>query len=236
MEFSKNPLESWLDRFSKYVRNNLKVFLLSILLALGLISLITGYFFYKNILQERAHKSLVSAVKYFDAPVVKDALESQKLNLDSTFFATDKEKWTKVEQVFDSAYQDNKRSDIAPIFLAYKSEALLNLGKQKEAISVLKDVVRLIPDSAAKFYYELKLALVKIDTREKALVDQGIATLERIAMDKRNYADDMALYRLGEYYYFNKNFSETKNYWNQLTLKYGKTSNKSSWPVIIEFA
>jgi len=96
----------------------------------------------------------------------------------------------------------------------------------------------------------VKLALMYMDTASNVLKDQGLKILDgftdthnfiptvresgllksiRVSGDK-NYVHDLALYRLGEYYWLTKNFKLARNYWNRLTLQYGKsTKTPSVW-------
>ena len=52
--------------------------------------------------------------------------------------------------------------------------------------------------------------------------------LKRMAEQDDTISHDTALYRLGEYYWHIKNFKESRNYWNQLLLKYGKSEKYPS--------
>jgi hypothetical protein len=163
-------------------------------------------------------------------PIRTDAKKEEIQQASRKFFISHKEKWTEVERVFDDAYQKNKGAGIAPIFLAYKSEALLNLGKRDKAIESLNNAVSYMNKRCAtRSYYKMKLALMEIDSDNKTLQAKGLQRLKSIALDQNSYAQDMGLYRLGEYSWYKKDFSEAKNYWNQLLLKYGKKTKKPSW-------
>jgi len=197
----------------------------------AIIVLAVGYSFYMNSLQRRAHRSFVDALKYFDAKVIgKEEVKEDFLNLDEFTFRTPEEKWNKIAQIFQQGYEQNRGAGIAPMFLAYQSQALLNLEKPVEAINVLREAIRLMSGSVLKTYYRVKLALMQIDIENKDMIDEGVFTLKEISLDQKNPAHDMVLYRLGEYYWNVKNFDEAKNYWNQLILKYGKSAEKpSTW-------
>ncbi|MCK4651038.1 hypothetical protein KAT08_02560 [Candidatus Babeliales bacterium] len=229
MEFAKNPLLVWLRRAYNYALSHKKEFFIGILLVITLIFLFIGYGYYKSRIQRKAHKSFVKALKYFNMPIRKDE-ESKELDFNKSFFASEKEKWIKVEKVFAKGYQDNKRAGIASMFLVYQSEALLNLGKIIQAIDILKKALGIMDKSSVSYsYYNVKLALMHIDSNEKELKEKGIESLKQIVLDQNSPAHDMVLYRLGEYFWHEKNFDETRNYWNQLILKYGKTAKKPSW-------
>jgi tetratricopeptide (TPR) repeat protein len=230
METVKNPLAEFLRKAYDYMLRYKKECLIGAVVVIGLIILVIGYGYYKEGVQRRAHKDLVRALKYFTMPIRTDAKQEEIQQVGRKFFISGKEKWTEVERVFDDAYQKNKGAGIAPLFLVYKSEALLHLGKREKAIEVLSNAVGYMSKGfASRSYYEIKLALMEIDSDNKAFQMQGLQNLKSIALDQDNYAQDMGLYRLGEYFWYKKKFSEAKNYWNQLLLKYGKKTKKPSW-------
>lgn len=211
MDISKNPFLVWVTKTQDFILKYKKEFIIGLI---ALVILILGsifYYFYKDSVQKRAQRDFVSCVKFLDAKV-----DSQV------------EKWTKVEQVFKKGYQDNKGSGLAPIFLAYQADALLKLDKAKDAVEVLQKAVSMLSSSALKSYYQVKLALVKMDLKDQESLNQGLEILKNIALKDQDLAQDLALFRLGEYYWFNKNYSEVKNYWGQLIAKFGKDSKRPS--------
>jgi len=225
---AKNPLAEFLRKAYNYALQHKKEFLIGVIVFIGCIVLFIGYGYYKDSAQKRAHKDLVKALKVFNMPVRTDETQDE-LRMDRKFFVSNKEKWTEVERVFADFYQQNKGASIAPMFLVYQSEAILNLGKLNKAIEILSYAVGYMNKRfAARYYYEIKLALMEIDSDIKAFNSEGLGTLKRIALDQSNYAQDMALFRLGEYFWYKKKFSDAKNYWNQLVLKFGKKSKHPS--------
>jgi predicted negative regulator of RcsB-dependent stress response len=226
MEFSKNPMIAWMRKAYEYVLQYKKEFLLGAVFFVGLIVLLVGYSFYKSSLQKKAHTDFVAALKIYDAPVHEKDLKDDKIDLAGEFFTSEEEKWLRVASVFEKGYQNNKGAGIAPMFLAYQADALINLGKFSEARDALKNAVGLMKDSATKSAFKVKLALLNIDNGNK---EEGVSILKEMALDSKDPVHDMVLYRLGEYYWFAKNFDEVRNYWNQLVLKYGKGVQKPSW-------
>jgi len=231
MESVKNPLIAWLSKIYNYCISHKKEAVIAGSILVAIIILVVGYVFYMSSLQKRAHRSFVDALKYFDSNIVeKQDAKEDFLNLDEFTFYNQESKWSKVAQVFQQGYEQNKGAGVAPMFLAYQSQALLNLGKQIEAINVLRQAVKLMPSSTLKTYYRVKLSLMQIDSENKDMVNDGVSILKEISLDQKNPTHDMVLYRLGEYYWYEKNFDEAKNYWNQLILKYGKSVEKpSAW-------
>lgn len=177
---------------------------------------------------QTAHKAFADGMKYFDAPV--RGASDEEYHISQHVFATEVEKWTKVAQVFTEGYDKNQGCDIAPLFLAMKAEALVQLKKYADARAALTTMLAIMPVSALYDYYQIKLALLNVDSGEQALVDSGLAQLQATAADTKNAAQDLALYHLGYYYWHQKNFDQAKNYWNQLEHAFGpETKNPSPW-------
>ncbi len=224
-EFSKNLLAVWLRKTYEYFLAHVKQVLIVAAGILILIGLAIGYGYYRARRQEKAHKSFIQALKYFDAKV---GVEEDFLG-ETKSFKTEEKKWEQTAKIFKKEYGKNRSAGIAPIFLAYQSEALVRLGKLDKAIEVLKKSLNLMEKDAALYsYYKVKLTLMQIDTGSKSLIDQAIASLKSMALEQNKPAHDMALYRLGEYFWYQKNYPEAKNYWNQLIIKYGKKSKHPS--------
>ena len=195
--------------------------ILSMLLALAVG--IYGYCYYKQQREEKAYRALVTSLEYFDAPFVKDGENKDDLDfLSKKEFKTAEEKWKKVDEIFKGAYKSHGSSGLASFFLAYRSQALLELKDLPKAIELLRLSLSDMPNGSVKEYYKSKLALMLIDTKSANGAGEGIKILKQLALDDTNVAHDRALYHLGEYYWHEKKFSEAKNYWNQLVLKYGK--------------
>jgi len=193
-------------------------------LAVAISGGIFGYFHYKRARAQRAYSALVAALEYFDAPIKKD--EEAKADdfgfLDKKEFTTEAEKWKKVDAVFANEYEKNSNSGIAPFFLAYRAEALVKLKDLPKAIEIMRLAISTMPNHKAKSYYNVKLALMLIDTRSAVAIEEAIKIMKEIGNDDKNIARDMALYFLGECYWYQKKFNEAKNYWNQLLLAYEK--------------
>jgi tetratricopeptide (TPR) repeat protein len=207
-----------------------------ILAIIGLIAAISGgmlgYLYYKRMRAERAYTALTEALEYFDAPVKKadDAKDDDFNFLNKKEFTSEAEKWTKVDSVFKSGYEANEGSGIAPFFLAYRAEALVKLNNLPKAIEIMRIALSRMPNHKVKSYYEVKLALMLIDARSAAAVEEGVKILKKLSRDDKNIAHDTALYFLGEYFWYEKKFNEAKNYWNQLLLEYEKEVTQDKYP------
>lgn len=178
--------------------------------------LMVGYHYHRNNVQQAAHRDLIDVLRYFDLPVGTPLPLNKNIK-----FETEEQKWNEVARLFEVGYKKNASSTLAPIFLAFRSEALINLGKQEEAILCLTETIQKIADKRIANYYELKLALVKLDSKNEVYHKDGLAILEKIAISKEHLAQDQALYQLGVYFWTNKKFDEAKNYWQQFIGKFG---------------
>lgn len=229
MEQLRNPLIEWFYKIIDFAIARKRKLIIGAAILVSALVFSIGYVYYKNKLQERAHKSFVRALKIYDAKI--GAKSENMLDVDFKSFSTPEEKWTAVTNVFKEGFENYKSAGIAPFFLVYESEALLNLGKVDESIEVLRQALNLMgKKNAAYSYFNIKLALMLIDTKKQELEKEGIEVLKEIAHDSKNSANDLALYRLGEYFWFAKNYDEAKNYWNQLNVAYGKKSaHPSAW-------
>jgi hypothetical protein len=177
-----------------------------------------GYLSYREKCEEKAYRTLVASLEYFDAPIKSENKETDLAFLDQKEFKTEAEKWEKVATVFKEAYSAHRSSGIAPMFLVYQSQALANLGKTAEAIPVLREAIERMKSEPVKGFYQVKLALMLIDEKS----EEGVTLLKQLAAKESSGAHDTALYQLGEYYWHVNNFDEARNYLNQLVLKYGK--------------
>lgn len=186
--------------------------------AVGLVVCYVGYGQYRKYAMISAHKEFVSAMRVFDAPLKDDG---RKVRLQDLVFATAEEKWNRVNEAFERGYNNHKNSGLAGMFLAYRAQALLHLGKIDEAATLLRQAVLCMSGAELIQGYTLKLALVEMDAQDSSMQKAGLDRLTAIAQDEKNLFNDAALYHLGLKYFVEKNFQEAKNYFAQLKVKYG---------------
>lgn len=191
-----------------------------------------GYFYYKQAREESAYHALVAVVKYVDAPVKKEAVDQSKEEdlsfLNKEEFKSFEEKWTKIEEECKENYKVHKSSGIASFFLVYRVQALIELKKLQEAIDVMRVAISKMRNDNVKNHYQIKLALMLIDSKDESSCNEGIELLRKIANAKDSVAQDSALYHLGEYYWYQRRFNEARNYWNQLLLAFDKQEEYAS--------
>lgn len=209
MDFSHSPLALWLDHaLNKAIKH--KKYVIAVFLGIALmIGGFVMYHLYNHHLNVRAHKEMLEALKVYEASAVATSKQDQE------------EKWKKVNEVFAQAYAKNKGAGIAPFFLTFQVEALMNLGKIEDAIKIMGNVLHSLPSGELQALYKVKFALMKIDSTQQAYEKQGLDELVSLAKDDKGFAHEHALYHLGMYFWCKKDFEQAKNYWQQLMLKYG---------------
>jgi tetratricopeptide (TPR) repeat protein len=226
MDTASNAVVMWLENALDYIKKNRKLVIAGVVGVVVVVSAVTGYWFYRIHVREQAHKAFAQALKYYDGVVGT----TPSADTHGMFFASEIEKWQKTEQVFKEAYENYKSTELAPMFKAYQSEALLNLGKHDEAIAVLSSAVDHIKNAAVKDFYCVKLALMKLDSSNEVERQQGLGALKILADNTQSAAHETALYQLGAYYWSEKKFAEAKNYWQMLLVKYGTRDIKHPSP------
>ena len=231
MKHSKNPLLSWLIKLKTDYK---KLAIIVMITIFGNVGLYFGYEAYYSYREARAHRALVESLEYFSAQV-KQAIDEVPKNFAEKIFPNEKDKWQSTAAAFKRAYDENSSSNIASFFLLYQSEALKNFGDLDKSIDVLKQALSLMPKSELRQAYEIKLALMKVDSSDQIVSKQGLEKLKSIASDDSNIQHDFVLYQLGEYHWTKKEFDQVKNYWKMLMLKYGKgEENPSPWISLIK--
>jgi Tetratricopeptide repeat. len=180
------------EQKSGFLKNTATVLIIGGLLA----GSFYGYKFYIYSKESSAHKSLNECVIEFSH--VKNGSGQ----------------WRDIEVAFDAGYKNNSGSKLAPFFLVFKSEALFEQGKAKEAIEALEAAVRKM-SVKDDFYsvYEVKLALMKMDSKDEAVKTEGLNGLRAQASVMGN---TIALYYLGLYYFDKNDIENAKKYWQQL--------------------
>jgi len=129
--------------------------------------------------------------------------------------------WHDVEVAFKAAYRQSSQSQLAPYILTFEAEALSQQGKDKEAIAVFSKGLEKIKKASDLYgLYSVKLALMKLDMKDAALQQEGIATLEKIACVNQacepSSGTAVALYMLGSYYWDKNNMDKAKQAWQKL--------------------
>jgi len=123
--------------------------------------------------------------------------------------------WYDVEVALEMGYEQNSGSSLAPYFLAYKADAMLEQDKKRQATEVLKQALeKMSPTDDLYGVYNLKLALMELD--QESSKQEGLKLLEEIAQ-KDDSGKAGALYNLGAYYWDQDNLEKAKEYFEKLT-------------------
>ncbi len=225
MDFSENIMVEWIERAVDFALDNKKIFIS------GALALILGsggmvwYRWHATSLAQQAHKTLVETLQVFEAPIQKS---TDQTKADQTKFRSATEKWTHVASLCADAHSRFKRTTLAPFFLAYQADALLNLRKHDEALPLLKQAEAQMRSQPLKDFMSVKVALVGMDCSTQALQQEGFLQLKRLAENADHAAHEYALYNLGLYFWDNKEFAQAKNYWQQMLVKYAQSDARSA--------
>lgn len=157
----------------------------------------------------RASKELLHVVRLFEEQVRSEQ-------------ETSPEQWEALAKTLADSFEKNSSARISAAFLMYQADALLRADKMSEAITVMKKAVYSSSiASQVRAYYELKLALVLIDTNNQDQVAEGVALLEKLAAQVKGAAQEHALFHLGMHHWVNKQYAQAKHYWQQYMVNYG---------------
>ncbi len=171
-------------------------------LAVGLMT--AGYYGYRwyRINQEQAAQQLFSHnVEEFER-----ALEEGK-----------KEDWANVESLFKIGYDQYSRSALAPFFLIYQAQAMLKQGNNTQAFQTLdKAVQQMDANSPLADVYKASMALMRIDSNDKATQEAGVNQLQALANTPTSMGYDIASYYLGLYYMAQNNENKAQEVWQKL--------------------
>ena len=218
MDFSYNKVAEKLDIILDTALHHRKQVLIGIVGAVALTTAIIGYLHYRTVQQAAAHKDFIEALRYYESPVTGS---KTVMTADVVEFATDQDKWKNVEEIFRKGYQKHRSTGLGSMFHAYQANALARLGELDQAIDILNAAIKEIPNKEIKDFYLLNLALLKLDSKDQAVQQEGFDQLFKIAQDDQSYANESALYYLGAYFWDKKDYAQVKNYWQQLMVKYG---------------
>jgi len=203
---------------AKVLQNRKNIFI-SLAGIAGVALMATGYTWYRHSTQEAAQKAFFEALRFYNGAVTKRP--KALISPEAIEFTSEEEKWARVVQHYEQAYQRHKGAGIGPMFKVYQADALINLGQHDEAIKALEDVVNNVASVELREFLQLKLALMKIDSTKPTLQADGLKVLTTIASDTASYCHESGLYYLGYYYFAKGDTAQAKNYWQQLMVKYG---------------
>ena len=226
MEIKQALLLKWFDDLLKKAKVHQQLLTVTASGVIVLSLAIFGYVYYKNRVRACAYKDFMAAIQYYDGTVKGKKASSNYPGIKQ--FESENDKWVQTEQVFKQGYQSYKNTELAPVFLAFQAEALLNLGKVAQALELLKDVVSKVKSEEIKDSYKIKIALINMDNKDEKIQNEGLTQLIAIANNDNSVANEIALYQVGSYFWNQKKYNEAKNYWQRLLVKTTAKSGQMS--------
>lgn len=197
-----NIAYDWIQKYSNYF------IALAALAALGAGGWF-GYRLYVDKYEQSAYKDLAENIEGFQKAVSSG----------------NSARYLDVERAFAIAGDRHKKSKLYPYFLAYKADILGIEGKQKEAIETMNALLSSIDKKQPLYYlYAIKSALMKLDSSDEAVKNEGRTTLMQLAEDNQNPVRDMALYYRGLEAWQKGDVAEGKKFWNQIVMQGKKDS------------
>lgn len=128
-----------------------------------------------------------------------------------------KEDWANVESLFKLGYDQYSHSALAPFFLIYQAQAMLKQGKGAQAFEAIDQAVhQMNTNSPLADLYKASIALMQIDSNDKAMQEKGITQLQALANTPLSTGYDIASYYLGLYYMSNNDEPKAKEIWQKL--------------------
>ncbi len=188
---------------------------LIVVVALGLAGFYYGYNIY---IQKRESKAYEAFIEVTHAYKNAEEASFRAVMPNKTSSDNVEAMWNDVEILLDAAYTANSSSYLAPFFLAYKANLMLEQGKSvDEAYQVMKQALAKL-SSSSEFYdlFRLKVAKMACDSSDESMKAQGLQDLITIADNKKSIAQAEALYTLGIYYMMQNDVENAKNYFSKI--------------------
>ena len=191
-----------------------KELLIGLIAGLVTLGLFTGYRWYRGHIERSAHAAYLECMQSYNGVVPSDSTKDSEEG--ARTFANDQEKWQSVEQDFFNAASNHSWSGLHGVFLAYAAEAQLKRGNIESAIATMEKAIAAIPDAILRSWFEVKCALMKIDSEDSVARAAGLATIEEFAQVQESSVFECAVYHLGNYHWVNRDFEAARSYWNML--------------------
>ncbi len=122
-----------------------------------------------------------------------------------------------METLFQEGAQKQSGSYLEPYFLVSQANILIKENKLEDAIGVMeKAIARMSKDNVLLPLFEVKRALMQLDSTVLETKQAGLQKLIELAHDIKNPYADMALYFLGHYYWSVDNLEEATKVWQEL--------------------
>lgn len=159
-----------------------------------------GYFLNKFYVTYREQQAFVAL-----SEVVESFMQSQR-TAQSLDPAKDKDKitqaWSDTEILLDALYKEHANSYLAPYFLVFKSQIILDRDKNlQEAIQIFDQALSSISrKTALGSLYHMKRIKMGFDSNDALEQEKSLKKLIEISQNSKEFAYQEALYLLGVYY------------------------------------
>lgn len=174
-----------------------------------IVAIIAGYMWYTQSQNEQAQALLSRSMEMY-----KRGIEEK----DSSIL-------DEADQSFSQGYKNFSGTSLAPFFLVYRSEIALRQNRQSDAGTLLEEALtRMSSKSPLYVPYKIKLALLKVDSADKNVVQSGKELLDSLAADVKSKDRDMALYYKGLLHFNDGDRKSAETVWDVLTKRYGSES------------
>lgn len=211
-------------------------YLREILLALFIaITVASGYFLHKMYVQNREQQAFVALSEVVDSFMQS---QYQVQNLDKT---TDREKivqaWSDTDILLDALYKEHVNSYLAPFFLAFKADIILQRdGNVDAALEILDSALgEMSKNSPVGSLYVVKRIKMGLDSKQAEVRAQSLQQLIDLTHDEKSYAYQQALYLLAQYYFSIAEKDKAKALLNQLVQRADANALiKSAWVLMVE--
>ena len=108
--------------------------------------------------------------------------------------------WNSIAKMFEDQYQENKNAYIAPYFLLFKADALIQAGDTQNACVVMEQTTKEAQSQPLLPLIALKQYLLELDSLDQERQEQAIEKMRELGADISNIYADAALYHLGRYF------------------------------------
>ncbi len=213
MSFSSVLLNMQLayEVFVMWLVMNWRTALSSIFLILLLVAGGFGYQAYRDVCAIKAHRAYADVMRVVNAPVA-----TQKKQHNSVSFESEQEKNAAIVAAADAFVSKHSSSGFAATVHGFAARALAEAGKLEQARDRMHQAAKASSNNELKDLYALSAALMDLDSGEARVEAGGLSSLKDLAHNHSSSICDAALYRLGEFYWNQKNYQEARLAWGQL--------------------
>lgn len=170
-------------------------------IALGVAFILTGLFF--------GHRWYVVYREREAQAVLADYMHKAQVDSDASLAA--------IEMLFQEGAQKQSGSYLEPYFLVFQANTMIKEGKLDDAIGIMeKAIATMSKNNLLLPLFEVKRALMQLDSKVEATKDAGFQKLTELAHNVNNPYADMASFFLGNYYWSEDKLDEATKVWQEL--------------------